>query len=295
MPRTIVFGIDDVCPQKASDAGKDFGGDLEEGVLGKLIDFSKEFPGIKYSLFITPNYAFKAQPRYFSLLQKTVKKFFGIKTAQSLARHWKGEPFRLDKHPDFCSFLKKYSQKGLFSLELHGFNHFHVFLYHPQEFNGLTASECSERIQASVFLFKKVGFEKPMVFAPPGWFVSGALLEALQENAFKFIAGSIDNSALIKKDSFSKGSGLQGVSAFKPQKVNGLKNIPRNWDLRFGSKEKALKVFELNGILGIQAHIAEEGVTNAITDENLNNLRSTLFALEKEYGNLRFSHFRSIK
>lgn len=295
MPGKIVFGIDDVCPQKAGDAGKDFGGDLEEGVLGKLIDFAKEFPKIKYTLFITPNYVFRAQIRYFSLVQKTAKKFFGLKFASGLARHWQGEPFRLDKHPEFCKFLKNYSRKGLFSLELHGFNHFHAFLHHPQEFYDLKLNECNERIQKSIDLFKKAGFQKPLVFAPPGWFIGGNLLEALKANGFKFVAGSIDNSASIEKNSFSKGSGLQGVSAYKPQKVNDLVNIPRNFDLRFGTKDKAMQLMQLNGILGIQAHTAEEGIMNAITGESMNNLRNALLALEKEYGNLRFSHFRSVK
>ena len=294
MRSRVIFGIDDICPQKSADAGKDFGGDLQAGILGQLLDLRQDFPRIKVTLFITPNYSYKAQPRYFSTFQKILKKPFGKRFAASIAKKLPDGNFQLGKHPEFCNFLKMQEKKGIFSLELHGFDHFNPWLYYPQEFTELSLEKCNERIEKAVALFRKAGFQKPKVFAPPGWGFSGNLLEALRNNGIPRIAGSVDNSSSVSKDSFSKGSGLQCVSALFPQEANGLLNIPRNWDLRFGKLEKATQILQAGGILGVQAHAAEEGVENAITPENLLNLKNVLASLEKDFGNLRFAHFKEI-
>ena len=51
----IIFGIDDTNPKSLKE-GKDFGGNLENGVLAPLLDLHRNFPKLKITHFVPANY-----------------------------------------------------------------------------------------------------------------------------------------------------------------------------------------------------------------------------------------------
>lgn len=279
----ILFGVDDVNPKRKAD-GMDFGGDLENGNLGLLGEFAKKW-NAKITLFLVPSYEYKRQALPIKKVQK-VAGIFNKNIACKLSA--KGENFNILKYPQFCDFLKR---NKFFDIQMHGYTHFHP-LYFQEEFKGLQEEECTFRIKKSLGLFKEAGFERPVVFAPPGWHVSENLINSLKKNGFASIAGSIDDAEMLAVDSVLRGGGLKNVSSIQKEKVNGLTNIPRNFDLERGKKDKAVSIFKKNGILSVHAHIAPEGVANYITKERLERLGNLFSELESEGFKLEFSSFK---
>ncbi len=252
--------------------------------------FCKDFPKLKVTLFVPANYSMQKRPFFYRILRKTLP--FPVKKKLFNALKPKTEKNRIDLNIKFVDFLKKQIAKKRFSVELHGWTHFCVENLSAEEFLFLNKMETRQRIEKSINAFFKAGFPKPKVLAPPGWAVTQELLSVLREKNLA-IAGSM-TSMPLQKNAKSIEAGIKGVSALQPERFNGVLNIPRNWDLKKGTIERAKKIIELGGLIGVHAHVMPIGVENDLSEENLSNLRSLLEFLEKERIEVEFLHFREL-
>jgi peptidoglycan/xylan/chitin deacetylase (PgdA/CDA1 family) len=172
-----------------------------DGPLKYCKELIDDFPKIKITLFVTPNWIDLPNQLF---IKRQLLKLLG----KDYTRTWEGEPFRIDKHPEWCKWLNK--QKN-FEVCLHGYNHHLNRNPHSAEFSGMVYEEARRRIKLGLALFRKAGLKHVMGFRPPGWGKSPGLMKALAEEHFKFCA--CDN----------KGN--------EPYKLDSLTIIPQNWSI----------------------------------------------------------------
>ena len=107
------LSIDDVHPETSKYLG-DCGGDKENGKLGYVVDLLGNYPNLKVTLFVTPNWIDRPNVAGFKRLVKKCLKL-------SIRNTWSGSPFRLDKHVEWCNWLNEYVDRGVFEVGVHGF------------------------------------------------------------------------------------------------------------------------------------------------------------------------------
>ncbi|WP_020400591.1 DUF2334 domain-containing protein [Kordiimonas gwangyangensis] len=141
-------------------------------------------------------------PRHFdrlleidSFLQRTS---IGHDYAMLVVPNFWGE-WPLEKHPEFCEWLRQKSDRGV-EMILHGFfhkddcqHHNHIDRLKAQrltagegEFLGLSASEAVDRVQAGQRCLEGVLGYKASGFIAPAWLYGEAALNVLHEQGFKF-------------------------------------------------------------------------------------------------------------
>ncbi len=273
----LIFGVDDTSPPF-----------MEE--LNLLQDFCNKFPKLKVTHFVPACYSLKS----FSLFMRGLKKILPLNAKKIIFRALdpQSEENRIDLNKEFCTLFKKEISKKRFSAELHGLTHFSPENLSAEEFLYRDKEEIRKKIEESIEIFRRAKFPEPKVLAPPGWGVTTNLLAVLKEKNLA-IAGSMTSHALSARRK-SKGAGLKNVSPLFPERVNGVLNIPRNWDLKEGTIERAEKIITLGGLIGIHAHIAPIGVQNDVNKENLSNLAKLLEWLESNCSEVQFMHFREV-
>ncbi|GEM_PF-4683479 len=273
----LIFGVDDTNPAF-----------MEE--LSVLQDFCTGFPKLKVTHFVPARYSLRG----FSLFRHGLRKILPLMVKKTLFGKLepKSEGNKIDLHQEFRELFKKEISKKRFSAELHGLTHFSPENLSAEEFLYRSRGEARGKIEESIEIFRNAGFPEPKVLAPPGWGVTLELLSVLREKKLA-IAGSMTSHALSAKAK-SDSAGLKNVSPLFPEKVNGVLNVPRNWDLREGTIERAEKIISLGGLIGVHAHIAPIGVLNPVTRQNLSNLSALLEWLEDQGIETEFLHFREV-
>jgi peptidoglycan/xylan/chitin deacetylase (PgdA/CDA1 family) len=300
---TVVIGIDDVHPESSKD-GSDCGGDLDKGVLGLLENFLQRYRNVKVTLFVTPCHMLLPQALGVERLHKIARSIlrnipdplfyrFFIKTFEP-------SKYDIEKSKAFNLYLANLVGKGQVEIGIHGCYHFHNIPPYSSEFKYLNEYEALRRIKIAVNKFKRARIPFVKGFAPPGWGVNRALIKALAEEGFVYIAGSADFTSPITYNATSKEAGLKGVSLIFPSLINTkLINIPRNWTPHKNNLTRALKIVELGGLLGIHMHAENEYhgnyLGNGITIENLSKLEKLIDAIESTYGDaVSFSTFSEV-
>ncbi len=86
-----------------TDEEGDFGGDLENGNFRYIKALWDEFPGLKITLFTTPNWI--DRPYQYHHYFYHIRKLLGIRP---VVPHHNGEPFRIDKHPEWCKQVRQW-------------------------------------------------------------------------------------------------------------------------------------------------------------------------------------------
>jgi len=262
------INLDDVHPE-TNEFIADCGGDLEKGPLKYVRRLIDEFPKIKITLFVTPNWVDKPND---PLLIKLVKKALGIKYTNK----WDNEPFRLDKHKKWCEQLNKFVRKGNIEIAIHGLYHHRNSDPHSAEFMNLHYEECKSRLIVAEEIFKQAGLEYVKGFRPPGWGISDGLFRALKELGYLYI--SLDPWACRIPE--------MTLSRYKVVVYKGLINIPQNWDIKRGTVSEALEILERHGLLSAKGHIQDrygrDYLGNGLTEESYRNIRSLLLEIEKE-------------
>lgn len=299
----LAIGIDDVHPESSKENGLDFGGDLEQGNLGLLTKLLEEFPRLAITLFITPNWRLKTTggDTFLRLFQKASSKIGERKLATQIIHAVKSHPdgkYRLDKSQfrEWCHYITKKAEENKFLIGLHGFNHLNPWLNYASEFEGLTYEECLSKIKEARNIFRKARMPLPRGFAPPGWKVTGSLINVLIEEGFTYIAGAKDHLSPVKPHMYCNEAGMC-VPLFYPETLfGGLVSIPRNWDIKWSSIERAENIIKINGIMGIHGHVAKTpGISNEISRTTIKNLRELLMHLEKKHPNdIWFTNFADL-
>ena len=251
------LSMDDVHPESNKHIA-DCGGDKEEGVFRYIIKLIEEFPDLKITLFVTPNWIDKPCD---NAIIKTIKKKIGLNYTHS----WEDEPFRLDKHPEWCEWLNEYVRRGNIEIAIHGLYHHRESDPHSAEFLDLSYEACLKRLKISEEIFKKSGLNYVKGFRPPGWGVSEGLFNALKDlNYFVISCYPTDMKITIK---------------------NGIVNIPQNWDIMRSSVGEGLKLLEKHGYIFAKGHIqnryGRDYNGNGLTEKSYENIRKLLVEIEK--------------
>ncbi len=262
--RTYVLfnlSIDDVHPESSAFIS-DCGGDKEQGKFRFLLDLLEEFPNMKITLFVTPDWTDK--PNDYGL-KRLIKKVLKLKYTNK----WEDSPFRLDKHPEWCNWLGSYVDKGVFELGIHGYNHHNingVAVNHSMEFIGLSYSECVRRVRLSEEIFRNAGLRFSKVFRPPGWGTTYDLLKALRKLGYSLSCKSMN---------------------LTPEVVQDIVNIPPNWDIGEDSIEKGIEIADKYGVITAYGHITDsygrEYLSNGLNDVNTLRIRTLLRALADRF------------
>ncbi len=254
----FTLNFDDFHPQSSKD-GFDFGGDKEKGVfkyIKKLID---DFD-IKITLFVPTN--------WIDVPYNTKIAFIKSKLGIKFDNFLKNEPFRLDKHKEWCNWLMEYVDRGNIEIGNHGlYHHNHSSLRHSQEFAGLDYKESLNRIKKSEEIFRKAGIKFVKLFRPPGWGISGGLFKALYK---------MNYSMSIFKSSFR---------LCKIGEIEGVKNIPQNYNIN-EPPSLGIKIGNECGVIHAKGHIVynygPEIIKNGLNEKNFKNLYSLIKKVKKE-------------
>ena len=271
------INIDDIHPETRNYIA-DCGGDMERGVFKYLLKLIEEFPKIKVTLFVTPNWIDKPND---PLLIKLIKKVLGLK----YTNEWKDEPFRLDKHIEWCEWLNELVRRGNVEVAIHGLYHHRNSDPHSAEFLGLSYEECITRLLNAERIFETSGLKYVRGFRPPGWGVSEGLFKALKDLSYVFV--SLDPLACEIN-----------VPRYEVSEFNSLINIPQNWDIKNGKIEEAFEILKKGNILSVKGHIQErygrDKLNNGLTEESYKNVRKLLIRIEDEGLDLRFAKMEEI-
>ena len=193
---------------------------------------------------------------------------------------------RLDRHPEFVSFLKQLPRT---EIALHGLYHCHTGLRIPIEFQNQSSTEYKQILQQIIYIFGQAGIDFVPGICPPGWNAPPSLVEALADTGMRFLASARDTFTPISKDAKASTSGMQNVSLMYPQWIGKDKLIHISSNFHATSPiDRALAIIEHGGLLAIKAHIVKEAFGNSC-DDGLdeiyrNYLDVVLAALENRYG-----------
>ncbi len=303
MTVSLVIGVDDVHPE-SSVIGDDCGGDLEKGVLGLLLKFIDSNPEVKITLFVTPNWLFLPQMRGLARTQILINRIGGknmaILVGKFFVKKWPNNYFRLDAdvYRNWCAFLNDMVKTGNFEIGIHGCTHLNLFIRHSAEFYDLDKESCIKKLVDAEKIMDSAGLVYVKGFSPPGWGISCGLCHALLKRDYLYCASSIDIQTPISRNATCQGSGLRGISIYKPtileKEARKLVLIPRNFDIARSDFSRALKIASLGGVVSVHAHIENEyhGILlgNGINLKNLNRLNK-LIKLLKEKEDIEFLTF----
>jgi peptidoglycan/xylan/chitin deacetylase (PgdA/CDA1 family) len=288
----IVIGIDDVHPEPSLD-GSDCGGDLDRGALGLLENFLQRYRNVKVTLFVTPCHMFLPQPLGIERLHRIARSILGdiadCVFYRFFIRRFEPNRYDIEKSKAFSLYLASLVKRRQVEIGIHGCFHFHVIPPYSSEFKHLSEQETRRRIRIAVKKLARARISFVKGFAPPGWGVSRSLLKVLAEEGFIYIAGSADFMSPVHVKAVSKEAGLKGVPLIFPSRVfSNLINVPRNWTPHRNDLNRALKIIELGGLLGIHMHVENEYhgtyLGNGITVQNIRRLEKLLDAIESIFG-----------
>ncbi len=270
--KKIIFNLnfDDFHPQNSKYG--DFGGN-KEGLFSYINELITEYPKIKITMFTVPNWIDKPDDL---LVIKGIKYLLGLNFNNS----WKGEPFRIDKHPEWVEWVNEYVKKGNLEIAIHGlYHHKDNTFRHSAEFEGLEYDECLTRLRKAEEIMKEAGLKYVRGFRPPGWGISGGLLKALKDLKFEFVS--------------LFGTPYKLTNIFE---IEGLVNIPQNYSI-LEPAEEGLRIAQKYGKVYAKGHYSprngREIIPNGLTKENFNNLKTLLERLSENY-KLRFLSMKEI-
>jgi len=268
------INLDDIHPEGSRHIA-DCGGDMEKGVFGYVVRLIDEFPKLKFTLFVTPNWIYK--PGNIAPI-RWLKKLVGLQDYNI----WTEEPFRLDKNKEWCEWLNEFVKKGNIEIAIHGLYHYNICYPHSAEFRDLPYEECKRRLIMAEEIFKKAQLSYTKGFRPPGWGISEGLFKALKELNYLYV--SLDPSACGISD---KDLPRYRISIYK-----GLVNIPQNWDIKKGAVDEAIEILKKYRFLSAKGHIqdkyGQDYIGNGLTEESYENIRNLLLEIEKEGINVKF-------
>ncbi|MFL6846180.1 MAG: DUF2334 domain-containing protein [Allosphingosinicella sp.] len=246
----ICFSIDDVHPGRSSDPYEG-GGDLAEGALGHVLRLMDRHPGLRTTLFTTPDWR-ELQP----MPTKAVRHIPWLRDRMFLAPVRPKGAMSLERHPEFVAFL---GSEPRFEVALHGLHHIHRGPRIPVEFQDESREECVRILRTSMDIFRRAGLAFAPGMTPPGWAAPPPLLEAMAEVGLDFVASARDILTPIAPGAKTAMSGLQGVDLIQPQPIldGRLIHVPANFQAT-NTVERAVEILEAGGLLSVKGHIVKD-------------------------------------
>ena len=277
----VCFSIDDLHPAMLSKHGYDAGGDLGQGVFGKVSWLLERHPQLKVTLFTTADWRELSPFPTRRLLAKIpyIRDYFYLAKIQP-----KGT-FQIDKFPDFINFFEN---NNLVEIGLHGLHHCHKGLKIPVEFQNQSYKECDQIIKKMLSIFESSKITYTNVFTPPAWNASENLIRALLNNNIRSLASARDIITPIAKNAKNAMSGYPNVSILYPEFIenNTLIHFSSNFQAT-NQYDRAFDVIECNGLLSIKAHIIKNSYghisLDGVDDKYMNYLDKLFCQIEDKY------------
>jgi peptidoglycan/xylan/chitin deacetylase (PgdA/CDA1 family) len=278
----VCLSLDDVHPGRATDH-YEAGGDLGDGVLGRLERLVERHPRLRATLFVTP--AWRERSPVPTRARRARVPL--VRTRLHLTPPLPRRSMRIDRHPRFVEYLRR---RPRFEVAHHGLTHLARGPRPPAEFDGLGQAAARRRLRRAKELFATAGLEAQPGFCPPGWAASPALVSALAREGYRWLSSGRDIDSPVAPGAVTASSGLRGVSLLTPQWVGGgrLVHLPVNFQAT-SPDERALAILERGGLLSIKAHAVKDAYGHVALDaldeaycERLSGLLSTLDRLHGE-------------
>lgn len=271
----ICISIDDVCPLKLPYG--DFGGELANGRLGKLLWLADRHRGLKFTLFTTADW------REISPLptRKIAAKIPWLRDRIYLAKRYPKGKFSLASNPDFVDFI---NDTPAFEVAFHGLTHCHKGKIIPVEFQDETRPQISKTLKEMLRIFEESGIKFVRGFCPPAWNAPQPLREALADIGVRFLASARDLRTPISKNAKTDMSGMKGIPLIFPAEIDGGKMVHFPVNFQATSRiERAVEIIKNGGLLSIKCHISD-GMIDIVNDVYVNYLDALLSRLEDEFG-----------
>lgn len=273
----VCLSIDDVHPDAAADGGTI--GDNAREALDHLGWLLSRHPQLHATLFVTPDWRVKsddasdAQP---SCAQAGYDR-----------RLWPIGTLRIDRHPAFVELLRSLPRTDI---GLHGLHHVSRGARPVVEFADRSPRACARMLCTARRIMARAGLHCVAGLTPPGWEAPNALLDAMGDLGFEFIASARDLDTPITPTAHALGSGMRDVSLIAPDLLDagGLVHLPTNFQAT-SDEARAFSVLDAGGLLSIKAHmlsrfgsyVALDGLTRAYVEA----LDRLFTRIEDRYGN----------
>jgi len=276
----VCFSIDDVHPGRAQDH-YDGGGDLEKGALGLVQRLLTRHPQLQVTLFTTADWReiSPAPSRLLSLIPRIRERAYLTRILPEGSR-------ALDRHPDFVAYLKSCPRT---EIAFHGLHHVHRGRQVHVEFQEESQAECARALSKMIGIFDKADLPRAAGMCPPGWNAPPALLHAMSEQGFEFVASARDILTEPTPKALAMMSGLRSVPLLEPAfwKAGHLVHVPINFQAT-SSIDRARAILDQGGLLSIKAHIIKNALgfvaLDGVDQTYMNYLDLLFLTLKREYG-----------
>lgn len=275
----VCLSVDDVHP--ASDAGQRDAGRAMRA-LDHLRWVSHRHPALRITLFVTPDWRalapFPAQT-WRARLPWVRSKLFHVPVLPV-------GTMRLSRFPEFCRYLRDWP--GI-EMALHGLHHVKRGPQPLRECDDPSVRRCRAILTEGAARMAEAGLPIVRGICPPGWVASEAMLDAMEALDFQFVASARDLDTSISAAALTAGSGMQGMSLIRPQRLprSPLIHLPTNFQAT-STRERALEIVRAGGLLSIKAHLLDSlgsyVALDGLTERYRRHLDDVLCAVEDECG-----------
>jgi Uncharacterized protein conserved in bacteria (DUF2334) len=263
--------VDDVHPSTSADA-YEAGGDMGAGALGRVEWLLERHPHLHVTLFTTPDWREISPVPTRRLLARVPV----LRKRMFLAPVLPAGTMRLDRHPAFARYVGGLPRT---EVALHGLQHVHPGPDLPAEFQGQTREHCLRMLDEAMAIFQAAGLPRPAGMVPPRYNTPPALVEAMGQAGFSYLASARDILTPATSAAVCAGSGLQGVPLARPALLSGgLVHLPANFQAT-SPVDRAYQVLDGGGLLSIKAHIVKDAVGHVALDGMDDLYRNYLDAL----------------
>lgn len=275
----VCFTIDDVHPGTSAEH-YDGGGDLGRGALGLVSELLARHPYLHVTLFTTADWR-EISPTPSRLLSRIPF----VRDKMYLSRVLPSGTRRLDRHPEFLSYLRRMPRT---EIGCHGLHHIHRGPKLHVEFQNESAAEHRDKLRRMLAIFDATGLSYVRGMCPPGWNAPPALLSAMAELEFEFVASARDIATEVSATATTAMSGLRGMSLIHPTWVDGrVVHFTSNFQAT-SRWERATAIIEHGGVLAVKAHAIKDALGHVALDgidPVYCNFLDLLFGrLNREYG-----------
>lgn len=276
----VVFSIDDIHPGRSTGA-YEAGGDLQDGVLGRLLSLLMSHENLKATLFITPDWR-----EICPFPTRAISNVPWIRKWFYLTRVLPKGTMSLDRHLDFTRYLR---QLPRCEFSLHGLHHVSRGERVPVEYQSQSLRACMRSLRCGQQSFQRAGLGYSRGFCPPAWNMTPNLLTALVRESFAYFSAAKDIDSSVSVGALSQGSGPRDVPAFIPsiKGDRGIVHIPVNFQAT-SSKDRAFRILDQGGLLSIKAHAIENAcghiALDALNGRYVDFLDQLIVEIEAEFG-----------